>query len=475
MKSKFAVGGIVLFAAAIRAYQITDSGLWLDEYTSIEVASRSLQDILAGVGFDRHTPPFYYILLNGFFLLYPPSEISLRMFSLLFDIANVLLIYLIASRQFSTRIGLWAAAFYSVAGFSVYYAQEGRMYTLLVSLVLLAYSFALRFRDNSARGFDIAGTAVVCAAGLYTHYYFAFSLIGLSLGLLLSPSVRGKSIVGWLAALAISGICFFPWVRIVLSLAESGGQQFRRFTFSVLPYTLFRFVAGYAVMPLNAGSKDNFLGTASEHFLPLGFYLLSGAVLILCGLYLLRTRFPKQQTLFLSTLFIAPCIALAISLFVPMLSERYLIVVFPFFIILCVLAKDFFANRTQPAVGVLVLLLFGSGSFFQIYSADFGKEEWREVADLIGHHATPTQIVFVNPEYTRGILAYYLPEPFIVEKIGTDPAMTAARHRNCWLVERGGSESALPTFEHAGYHIVFHKQFFHESGIQIYLLNYLNG
>lgn len=479
MKTRAAIAGIVLCAAALRAFHITASGLWLDEYTSIEVATRSLHDIVAGVGFDRHTPPLYYVLLNGFFLICPPTEISLRIFSLLFDIVNVLLVYSIGCRQFSKRFALWAAAFYSVSGFAVYYAQEGRMYTLLVTLVLLAYSFALRFQQNRARGLDILATAAVCTAGLYTHYYFAFSLVGISLGLLLSPSISKKAIASWITGLFIAGVCFLPWVQVVLSLAASGGQTFRRFTVSVLPYTLFRFTAGYAVLPLNVGSKDSMLATVSEHLLPLSLYLFASALLVVLGWYVLRARITAQHNLLLSTVLIPPSIALGISIFVPMLSERYLIVGFPFFIFLAVLATDFWQAKKQTAVALGVFLLFASGTYFQMSSSEFGKEEWREVADLISHHTPPTPTVVVNPEYTRGVLAYYLAEPFMVERIATPPAVTvnalAEAQHNVWLVERGGSESALPTFEHAGYHIQFQRQFLHESGIQIYFLEYVNG
>ncbi len=135
---------LLLAALVLRLVGLEARGLWLDEAVSIRVASRSLLDIASGSGFDKHTPPFYYLLLHLWLYLLPATELGIRLLSVLTDVVNVALIYHTFGRQYSRRVGLISAALYTCAPFSIYFAQEGRMYPLLVLLALVTYAFALR-------------------------------------------------------------------------------------------------------------------------------------------------------------------------------------------------------------------------------------------------------------------------------------------------------------------------------------------
>src|SRR5712692_2300659 len=166
---------------------------------------------------------------------------------------------------------------------------------------------------------------VLLGLGLYTHYYFAFYAAGLLSAALFIVKSSRKRLVAIVASGILGGLLFAPWVPIALHLADSDGQTFRNFVFSVIPYTLFRFVVGYAVFPLNMHTKDDFVGTVLTNAWCLAAVFGSLAFL---GLELLRSmdRRTSRFVLILGWLVTLPAaVGLLISLKMPILSERYLI------------------------------------------------------------------------------------------------------------------------------------------------------
>lgn len=438
---------LVIIALFLRLLFLAKCGLWLDEYTSIEVASRSLGDIITGSGFDSHTPPLYYLLLHFWFYIAPKTEIGLRLPSVIFDALNVYLLLKIFSRQFSFRIGATIAVLHTLSPFAIYYSQEGRMYTLLMFFVLLLYKLALKYLRGKRKLGMLAATSVVTALGLYTHYYFALSLFAITVALLIKLRRDFMSALAWFSAAGIGSILFLPWAGIVLRLAAQGGQSFRHFSLAAVPYTFFRFVAGYAVLPLNYGTKENLAQTVLDNWPLILPYLLVFGVAFLVGL----TKFRHLGPLTMCALIIPPGLALLLSIFAPMFSERYLAVSFPFFEVVlafCLVQPALLARGVKLLCGLLIIF-----ALYQHYqNSNFGKEQWRDVAAYLSANASNPKTVLVNPEYTKGVLEYYLKSPFRVLRVGKDvraselSTLVTPQDRELWLVERlGAGEIIVPS------------------------------
>src|SRR5688500_14275444 len=122
-----------------------ESGYWIDEGIAVGLASHDLSDIPATLVMDG-SPPLYYLLLHSWMGLVGESEAATRALSLIFALIAVPVAFWAGNAVFDRRTGVIAAAGVAACPFLTYYAQETRMYALVVVLSLLASaSFALAF------------------------------------------------------------------------------------------------------------------------------------------------------------------------------------------------------------------------------------------------------------------------------------------------------------------------------------------
>jgi len=471
----FFILGITFLGALLRCLLLSKNSLWLDEMTSMQIATQPIAHIIGAKNFDQHTPPFYYLLLHFWLKLAPHTENGLRSLSVLIDVFNILLVYRIASLMLSQNIARISAFLYATSAYAIYYAQEGRMYPLLLLLCLLTLLCALEFskqhKFSVKRQLLILATLIPCGiVGLYTHYYYALFLFALTISLIPTFKINREFTIRWISALFVMGVCFLPWLKVIFKLSQSGGQAFRTSSFSVLPYTFFRFISGYAVMPINFQSKLNFYGTIADNISLILLFCVPFAALFTSGLILLWRKQSSYRSIILSTLLIPPALALAISLKVPMLSERYLIVIFPLFLYVCALGWNSFHRAILRNFVQLSCLCLWAFALTQYYiNPSFGFTQWRDAAQFVKNANTPTLTVYVNPHYVSGLVEFYLKNSRT--KIVPVPDKHPEKinfESEFWLIERmTGSTSALSAVKEKAQ--VQEKLFLpFEDGIKIY-------
>jgi hypothetical protein len=123
---------ITLAGAFIRVLLLETKGLWLDETFSIWMANFKVGEMLQWVvKVDQH-PPLYYFLLHLWIGITGDSPYYARLLSVLLGAGTIPTIYLIGKRMSGPLMGVAAAAFLAFSPYNVYYAQEARMYTLLM-------------------------------------------------------------------------------------------------------------------------------------------------------------------------------------------------------------------------------------------------------------------------------------------------------------------------------------------------------
>lgn len=166
---------IVLLAFGVRVHLLGAQSLWNDEGSSYVQAGRAFDEIAFHTARDIH-PPLYYWLLKVWAALTGTSEFALRAFSALASVLSVACAALAGRRLFGTAAGLAAGLFMALNSFSVYYAQEARMYALLALWAAAAlWLFAEFLRAPGWRW--ALPLALVNAAGLWTQYTYAFVLL----------------------------------------------------------------------------------------------------------------------------------------------------------------------------------------------------------------------------------------------------------------------------------------------------------
>ena len=146
------LGVLTLGGALLRAWQIGDKSLWIDEAFSVWIARQPLAEGVSWLArIDQH-PPLYYALLH-LWLRLGDGPAAVRLLSALVSALNVPVLYGLGARLAGRKVGLLAAAVLALSPFHVYLAQEARMYALLSLTVSLSlWALARLLSDTRTMG-----------------------------------------------------------------------------------------------------------------------------------------------------------------------------------------------------------------------------------------------------------------------------------------------------------------------------------
>lgn len=215
-QSNLIIVAILIFALFIRLLGVISRPIWYDEAFSILFAEKGLNAMLfgtlapTGAGSADIHPLGYYTLLWLWMGPFGRSLVATRLLSIVTGLVSVYLIYLIAFEALSDRKAAHLSMFIAaLAPFQVHYAQEIRMYSLLLMWLLLA-TFAYQ-RGAKTRSWKWWGIfAVAAALAQYTHNLAAFYLVPLALLPILQKDWKTFQAVVLAAFSAL--ILYFPWL-----------------------------------------------------------------------------------------------------------------------------------------------------------------------------------------------------------------------------------------------------------------------
>jgi mannosyltransferase len=176
---------ILLLAFYLRFHLLGAQSLWNDEGNSYVQATRSFVDIAANAARDIH-PPGYYWLLAIWRFFTGDTEFALRSLSAYASVLSVAFTYALGKRLYGPMVGVSAALFVTLNTFSIYYAQEARMYSLLALWGVASMWALVGFLTSPPsplhtwRGEQIKwvlALALLNAAGLWTQYAYPFVML----------------------------------------------------------------------------------------------------------------------------------------------------------------------------------------------------------------------------------------------------------------------------------------------------------
>ena len=148
-------------------------GIDLPWYLSNPNPRFSLWQTLAGTIAGEPHPPGYYVMMLGWTKWFGSSIFSLRLPSLLFGVASILLIYLLAYHTEDTLSALLAASMIALNGLHLYWSQNSRMYSMACFLGLLSTVLLVSIVKHGVRSRTYGILYVLSTvAGLATHVYF---------------------------------------------------------------------------------------------------------------------------------------------------------------------------------------------------------------------------------------------------------------------------------------------------------------
>lgn len=217
------VGLLTLLSLYLRTRSLGAS-LWMDEGLSIGIASQPLMDI-PGVLRQDGSPPLYYMLLHVWMDLIGNGPGETQGLSVAISLLAVPGGLWAGWSLFGRRAGLICAALAAVNPFLTAYAQETRMYSLMVVLSLLSTAAFLHvFVYRHRRYLPIF--AALLAAMLYTHSWGIFVTAGTFCAfvvVLLQSDDRRPLLKDGLIAFGVAFLLYLPWIPTLLYQAAHTG------------------------------------------------------------------------------------------------------------------------------------------------------------------------------------------------------------------------------------------------------------
>ena len=381
------IGVLIAVSAALRTTEL-GAGFWIDEGLSVGIADRPLGDI-PGVLRQDGSPPLYYLLLHLWIALAGRSEESVHGLSVLFATLCVPVSFWAGWTLFGRRTAWIAALVAALNPFVTRYAQEGRMYALVILLGLVSttcWCQAFTTGSDTLRRGPAIGFAVAFGAMLYTHNWALFlgaasGIAWLALAWRARAGERRRLLLTGTLAYGGALLLYAPWIPNTLYQAAHTGA----------PWSRAPSLAALASVPARM------LGEVAE----VAMFLAAGAGIVA----LLRLRDARSRTIGALLLIGVLTIVLAWvgSQLSPAWANRYLAAgIAPF--LLLTAAGFSYAGRLGLVGLALVCVLWA------IDGAPAEKSNVRGVAGSIGPSLRSGDLVLATQPEQVPLLSYYLPD-----------------------------------------------------------------
>lgn len=200
--------------------------LTLGEYRQLLTpeAGHGLKAVTGVLARNVHLP-FYFFLMHYWTAVFGTSEGTLRLPSVLCSVLAIFFLFLLGRELSDAWLGLTAALLMGLLPEQVYYAQQARMYTLLVLLAVAStYMLALARKRETAHAPHLVLYALLSGAGLYTHYEYVFFLAAQTLFVWYDAPLGRAHARAWLLTQTAVALAFAPWLLVALSQRRASAE-----------------------------------------------------------------------------------------------------------------------------------------------------------------------------------------------------------------------------------------------------------
>jgi len=399
---------IIAIGVLLRLLNLGGNSLWNDELVTWRLSrgpslASVIRNIIPAVGH----PPAYQIPLYFVEKYLGDSEYLLRLPSAISGIISLLVIFLLARLLYSSKEGLIAAALMAVLWCPIYYSQEARPYAMLLLFSLItAYLWitmgkALYVREKPKRITLIfyVISAIICC---YLHHFGILLVVFQAGYLLVTLGKRPKALVSVCLLYLPVFLALFPWMTVVMRHWNKGPVFWLRRP----QWTAFASYLG-------------FIYNRSKPLLALVLVIYSLAGLKFLFGYLRQSPRPRlgpwsAKVILTAWLLIPFAVVFLISLTaIPVLNNRYLIIVLPPAYLLLARSITYLVPRRKKTLWVIlpsiVLVVFLGDLFFvRKYYTMPQKEQFREAVNYIinNNYLYPNSLV-IGHAWSLDYFDYY--------------------------------------------------------------------
>lgn len=187
-------------------------------YAEAESPAAGPGRVVRAVLLSDTSPPLYYLLLNAWGRAFGTGDAALRMFSVSWAVLALPLLWLLGRELGGRGVALSACLLFAFSPVACFYSTDGRMYSLVWCLGLALAWLTVRLAAGGRR-WDATLWVLAGAAGLLTHYFFAFVWLACVAWLWLAGALVGRRRVAVLAAITLLAV--LPWyLQVPASLAR---------------------------------------------------------------------------------------------------------------------------------------------------------------------------------------------------------------------------------------------------------------
>lgn len=424
---------LTLLAWGLRLHRLDAQSLWYDEGVTATLAQRSLVDLTQWTAHDIQ-PPLYYYVTWGWGRLAGWSEWSLRFVSAWWGVLAIPVLATLSHRLTGRRsVALLVGLLTALHPLLVYYSQEARMYTMLVTLGALAGYALVRIDDrnrSSWRAWLIY--VLVATAAVYTHYFAFFLLMALGCAFLLDRFVgKGLAVArhdphlhGFIVTHLLILLLYLAWIAPLFQQLRTDASywQGQLKMWEALRSLALRFTSGETRLEEQAAAT-------------LRSYAILTCLLLLVLVWHAHRNFTLRRALLYTLCWLALPLGgvLGLAAFVPKFNARYGMIALPGLLLLWGAGIGLLVEgwlRTQPTddqrtigrflttvgcIGGMAAVLF-LGNNFRIANvnwftdAAFTKAQWRELTRYLrAQHQVGEAIVLVSG-HAWPIWDYYAPD-----------------------------------------------------------------
>ncbi|BBY00621.1 mannosyltransferase [Mycobacterium seoulense] len=376
---------IAAFAAVVSGAWACRPSLWFDEGATISAAaSRTLAELWRLLGHIDAVHGLYYLLMHGWFAVFPPTEFWSRAPSAL-AVGAAAAGVTVFTRQFSTRpVAVCAGVMFAILPRTTWAGMEARPYAFAAAAAAwLTVLLVSAVRRNRPRLWACYALALMLSILLNLNMVLLVPVYAVMVPLLAPPKARKSPVIRWAVSSAVAVAAMTPFM--VFAHAQVWQVNW------IYPVSWH-----YAF--------DIILRQYFDHSVP---FAIVSAVLIVAAVAarLAGVRPPagdvRRLLIVCAAWLVIPTALVVIYSAVnePIYYPRYLIFTAPAMAVVLAVCIATVARKPWPIAGVvLVCAVAAVPNYLFIQRWPYAKEGWdySQVADLISSHAAPGDCLMVD-------------------------------------------------------------------------------
>ncbi len=422
---------LTVLGGLMRRYHLGQQGLWFDEADIVIRARQPLPELLRNFVNPGENGPLYTFGLACWIKLFGTSAIAVRLPAAIAGTLAIPAMYGLGRELRGPRLGLIAATLLTLSPYAHWYAQDAKMYSLLVLLTIVATWLLLGALRRGGTVWIAYG--VVAAVTLGVHAAFLLVLIAHGViaavvwwaGYGIRPTRRQFQ---WLTMLiGVAALPLLIWGAI-FAVRNGPTWQVKATPWAIAQRMLVEFSVThrvesgiqargswlYGALLLLGVGLTWWAGSATARP-PVGRGRIFSPLRSGEGLGApYEGLWPPRLTLFvvLTVMLVPGVLFTLLSLRRAVFEDRYLIVALPGFLLLAALGFDgllrWWPGLALAVVGGCAVLLVAWVPLRDVnFSTQSQKEDWREAYRHLAQHARVGDGVVIYPGYLRSTYDYY--------------------------------------------------------------------